>query len=168
MTEEPRPSRPRAPLAALAVGLIALIVALAGIGLAQMSKPAPPAPQDRDIRLVIAAFEPHDPAMMMGEVHMFFPSTILANKGDRIRLTIVNMDEHRHGFELHGYGVRTDAQTEIAPGEELTLPAFTADQAGVFEFDCNVPYVPPPSPTMEHEDCGEDHNEMKGAFIVQG
>lgn len=150
-----------------AVAVAGLLVAILSIGLA-ISQPAPlrPAPQDREVRLVIAALEPHDPMMAMEEKHLYFPGTIFANVGDRIILTIMNMDEHRHGFEIHALNVETDATLDIMPGDEVTI-SFVVNQAGTFEFECNVPYVAPTPPATEHTECGEDHDEMKGYLIVQ-
>ncbi len=152
-----------------ALSVVALIVGLAGLGLALApAAPQRPAPQDREVRLVIAAMEPHNATQMpmMEEQHLYFPGAIFANVGDRIILTIVNMDEHRHGFEIDALGVQTDATMDIMPGDEVTL-TFTVNNAGVFVYECNVPYVPPTPPETEHTECGEDHSEMMGYLIVQ-
>ncbi len=152
-----------------ALSVVALLVGLTGLGLALApAAPQRPAPQDRSVRIVIAALEPHNASQMpmMKEQHMYFPGTIFANAGDRIILTIVNMDEHRHGFEIMSLGIETDATTDIMPGDEVTL-TFTVTQPGVYVYECNVPYVPPTPPATEHTDCGEDHSEMMGYLVVQ-
>ncbi len=152
-----------------ALSVVALLVGLTGLGLALApAAPARPAPQDRVVRIVIAAMEPHNATQMpmMTEQHLYFPGTIFANVGDRIIVTVVNMDEHRHGFEIEALGVGTDATIDIMPGDEVTL-TFTVDRAGVFVYECNVPYVPPTPPATEHEDCGQDHSDMMGYLVVQ-
>lgn len=78
--------------------------------------------------------------MMMEEMHVYMPSAIVVNRGDTIRLTIVNMDEHRHGFEIHVLNVETDAAFDVAPGDEVLLPAFTVTQPSVYVWECNVPF----------------------------
>lgn len=148
---------------AIGIGIAALVLSATGIGLLlTASGPARPAPVMREIRLIISSVEPHNTSMMMEEQHLYFPSVIVANRGDTIVLTIVNMDEHRHGFEIHDLNVETDQLNEVAPGEEIVL-TIVANQAGVFVWECNVPY----DATAMPQDCGKDHNEMTGYLIVQ-
>ena len=169
-TVEEKEGKKTALLAIGALSVVALLVGIAGLGMS-LAAPAPsrPAPVDRDIRLVIVALEPHNATQMpmMTEQHMYFPGAIVVNVGDRIRLTIVNMDEHRHGFEIMALGIETDSISDIMPGDTVTLPTFTVNQAGTYVFECNVPYVPPTPPATEHEDCGLDHISMQGYLIVQ-
>lgn len=144
-------------LAAIAVAVVALL--LAGTTLAlNLSSPAPPAKQPRlwEIRLVISAIEPHNESMGMEEVHVMTPSSLSVAVGDRIRMTVVNMDEHNHSAKITELGVDTGL---LGGGEEKVLPEFTVDTAGVYEVRCGVP---PNNPG----DCGEDHEEIVSYLVV--
>lgn len=161
--------RKRRNLVPVAVGLAiaALVLSATVLGLTLTASTPAPAPQTRDIRIIISSVAPHNEtmAMMMGERHVYMPSTIVVNRGDTIRLTIVNLDEHRHGFEIRALNVETDSALDIAPGDEVLLPAFTVPQPGVYVWECNVPYEPATATT--DQECGEDHDEMQGFLIVQ-
>lgn len=149
----------------LAVAALGLSAAVLSLNLVASTTPGP-APVTREVRLVITSVEPHNETMaaMMEEMHLYMPGTLVVNRGDTIVLTIVNLDEHRHGFEIHGLNVETDSAADVAPGDEVTL-TFVASQAGVFEWECNVPYSA--GVGMMEQECGEDHEEMKGYLIVQ-
>ncbi|HEY5605327.1 MAG TPA: hypothetical protein VIL45_02270 [Thermoplasmata archaeon] len=170
-SKEPEPTEPRkrnlAPIA-LGLGVAALVLSatVLGLYLSASSAPLAPTPETRNIRIVIWAVEPHNTsmAMMPEELHLYSPGTIVVNRGDTIVLTVVNMDEHRHGFEIHGMNVASDNTIDIAPGDEWTM-TFVADRAGVFQWECNVPYVP--SDGLMEQECGEDHDDMSGYLIVQ-
>lgn len=78
----------------------------------------------------------------------FTPSTLTVNKGDRVRLSISDVDV-KHGFAITEFGVNlllTVGKTEIAQ--------FVADKRGTFIFYCLVP-------------CGSGHSTMKGQLIVK-
>lgn len=164
--EEPKTKRNLVP-AALGLGLAALVLSATVLALNLTASTAPPAPTPvtREIRIIISSVEPHNAsmAMMMGEMHIYTPSTIVVNRGDTIVLTVVNMDEHRHGFKIPDLGIASDNTVDIAP-MDMWQKTFKVDRAGVFEWECNVPYVPE-TPTTP-QDCGEDHEEMTGYLIV--
>ena len=78
----------------------------------------------------------------------FSPDTITVNKGDTVKITLVNKDVS-HGIAIPAFGFDLKAGAgETATGQ------FTADQAGTFPFHCSV-------------FCGDGHREMTGTLIVQ-
>jgi cytochrome c oxidase subunit II len=83
----------------------------------------------------------------------FEPTTIIVNKGEKIKLTIEAMDIP-HGFEIEGFEIPDyDINTKIRPGFPLEVE-FLADEIGVWEFICSI-Y------------CGFGHSVMKGTFVVR-
>lgn len=69
---------------------------------------------------------------------------IKVKKGDTVQITLINT-QGMHSLKIKGYN------KEVRGGKTMT---FTADQAGTFEFACNI-------------SCGKNHKEMKGTFIVK-
>lgn len=98
------------------------------------------------------------------EYHRWNPGVLVVNKGDTVRLTIINEDHHVHSFELDAFGVDSGKlMPEGMPGDRTTV-TFVANQAGVFEFECGVdPFMPPPPAP---EECSEDHPTMTGYLVV--
>ena len=77
----------------------------------------------------------------------FEPSTITVNQGDRVRLSINNVDVP-HGIAIPAFNVRENLQ----PGK-ATVVEFVADRKGAFPFSCSV-Y------------CGDGHGQMTGQIVV--
>jgi cytochrome c oxidase subunit 2 len=77
----------------------------------------------------------------------FSPSTITVNRGDRVRLTLQNV-EGVHGLSISEFRVNL----QPAAGQSQTVE-FTADKAGTFNFACTV-Y------------CGSGHLKMSGKLVV--
>ena len=75
------------------------------------------------------------------------PNTITAKRGEVGRLIVHNADV-KHGLVIPDLGVNQDIP------EEGAVIAFTANEAGTFEFICSV-Y------------CGEGHMEMSGKIIIE-
>lgn len=69
---------------------------------------------------------------------------IRVKRGDTVRIKLVNV-QGMHSLKISGYN------EEVRGGKTIT---FVADQAGEFEFSCNI-------------SCGKDHKQMKGTFIVK-
>lgn len=69
---------------------------------------------------------------------------IRVKRGDTVRIKLVNT-QGMHSLKIAGY------KQEVRGGKTIT---FVADQAGEFEFSCNI-------------SCGKDHKQMKGTFIVK-
>lgn len=77
----------------------------------------------------------------------FSPSTIAVNRGDRVKITLVNKDVS-HGIAIPDFGFDLKAEAgATATGE------FTANKTGAFPFRCNV-------------FCGDGHREMTGTLVV--
>ena len=83
----------------------------------------------------------------------FEPTTIIVNKGEKIRIIVEAMDVP-HGFEIEGFNIPDyDIDTVIRKGMPLELE-FEADEIGVWNFICTI-Y------------CGFGHSTMKGTFIIK-
>lgn len=83
----------------------------------------------------------------------FEPTTIIVNKGEKIRIIVEAMDVP-HGFEIEGLQIPDyDIYTVIRKGTPLILE-FDADEEGVWEFICSI-Y------------CGFGHSTMKGTFVIR-
>ncbi len=64
----------------------------------------------------------------------FTPEVIEADRGDRIKMTIVNEDEYDHGIAIDAYGI-----SQRMPANETVKIEFVATQEGDFPFYCSVP-----------------------------
>jgi len=104
---------------------------------------------------VIAEVEGVD--VLTGEFHRWEPGTLVVNKGDHVVLTIQNPRKNIHSFFLPAFNVDS-GPLEPRTGE-VTLE-FTADQAGVFQWICNIP------PDAAEGECDPDHGTMVGYLIV--
>ena len=83
----------------------------------------------------------------------FEPTTIIVNKGEKIRL-IISAEDVPHGFEIEGFEIPDyDINTVIRKGTPLVLE-FTADKKGVWDFICTI-------------FCGFGHSTMRGIFVVR-
>ncbi|WP_068785906.1 cupredoxin domain-containing protein [Paenibacillus phocaensis] len=69
---------------------------------------------------------------------------IKVKRGDTVRIALKNT-QGMHSLKIKGYN------KEVRGGKSIT---FTADQAGSFEFSCNI-------------SCGKNHKVMKGVLIVK-
>jgi len=81
--------------------------------------------------------------------YYFDPSTIAAQVGSEINMTLRNLAAQLHEFEIVGY----DIEVEIPPGETRWIE-FAANKAGSFEILCAMP---------GHAEAG-----MVGRFVVIG
>lgn len=78
----------------------------------------------------------------------FSPAFITVSEGDRVKLTIQNIDVP-HGFAIDELGIKQD----LAAGETTTVE-FTASKKGTFRFYCSL-Y------------CGQGHKEMEGEIVIE-
>lgn len=76
------------------------------------------------------------------------PSTITVNKGDTVRITVIN-DQGTHDLNIGGYNEKTSV---ISAGNSQVIE-FVADQEGTFDMWCGV---------GNHREKG-----MEGILIVQ-
>ncbi len=93
------------------------------------------------------------------ELHLWNPSNIVVNKGDTVVLKVTNPRGSIHSLAIPQFGVSTG---HLEPRGGTETIEFVADQAGVFTFICNTPYVP------EKNWCSADHAAMTGTITVLG
>lgn len=138
---------------ALVIAVIALLLSVLGYArrpTPQASVPGRP-PATLKLSMVVATFTGQGMA-----AHRWYPTMLVARRGDTIDLAIANPDTVNHRFELTGYNLRTKILT---PGSTDSLQ-FVADHTGVFAFQCILPY----DPAMFY--CTPDHELMRGYLIV--
>ena len=78
----------------------------------------------------------------------YHPSRVTTKVGQPIVLVLTSEDRI-HGFKMPALGLRA----EIVPGQE-TRVALTPDKVGSFAFLCDV-------------FCGDGHEDMEGALVVE-
>jgi nitrosocyanin len=67
------------------------------------------------------------------DVKVWEPTSVVAKKGDRVTLRLVNKHADEHGYEIAAFGVK-----EVVPGDKTATVSFTADRAGVFPIKCHL------------------------------
>jgi nitrosocyanin len=67
------------------------------------------------------------------DVKIWEPTSVVAKKGDRVTLRLVNKHADEHGYEIAAFGVK-----EVVPGDKTATVSFTADRAGVFPIKCHL------------------------------
>lgn len=146
-----------ATLAAVALGAAALLLSVLSIPTAMQAETpvASAGPATVDLSLIItglgAAGEP-------AKHHSYNPQMIVARRGDRVRLRVMNMTFASHAIEVKDYGVRTGLLPGGPRGQEAI--SFVANKAGIFTFRCYVPHDPTTGT------CSPDHEMMIGHLVV--
>ena len=141
--------------------LLALLLVTAGLVLVLAACQSAQGAQAQNLTVfmgegeVIAEVEGVD--VLTGEFHRWEPGTLVVHKGDHVVLTVQNPRKNIHSFFLPGYNL--DSGPLTARTGEATLE-FTADQAGVFQWICNIP------PDLAEGECDPDHATMVGYLIV--
>ncbi|MFN7950085.1 MAG: cupredoxin domain-containing protein [bacterium] len=69
-------------------------------------------------------------------VKMWIPSTIVAKKGDTVKLKLVNKLSIDHGYQIPAYGVEKIVPPDGPNGTAEV--SFTADKAGIFPIQCQL------------------------------
>ena len=64
----------------------------------------------------------------------FVPEIIEVDRGDRIKMTVINEDDYDHGIAIDAFGV-----TQRMPANSTIKVEFVVTQAGDFPFYCSVP-----------------------------
>jgi len=77
----------------------------------------------------------------------FEPEIIEVNRGDTIKLTVVNEDDYDHGIGIDAFGI-----SQRMPAKQTIKIEFVATQAGEFPFYCSVP-------------CGEGDTVIDGKTV---
>jgi nitrous-oxide reductase len=75
-------------------------------------------------------------AEQIGSSKFWFPSNIMVNQGDKVKLTLKNEipgADVTHGFELDGYNIKE----VVTRGVPKTV-TFTADKPGIFHYFCQL------------------------------
>ncbi len=82
----------------------------------------------------------------------FSPSTIEVQKGDTVKLELINEDSFDHGFALDAFGV-----SQRLPAGTTMNVEFTVTEEGEYPFYCNLP-------------CGEGEvdGNQRGHFDMEG
>jgi len=62
------------------------------------------------------------------------PETIEVDRGDRIKLEIINEDEYDHGLAIDAFGV-----SQRMPAKSTINVEFVVTQVGNFQYYCSVP-----------------------------
>ncbi len=146
-----------ATLAAVALGAAALLLSVLSIPSTMQAeiRAASAEPATVDLSLIITGLgQAGEPA----KHHFYNPQMIVARRGDRVRLRVMNMSFASHAIEVKGYSVRTGLLPGGPEGQETM--SFVADKAGVFPFRCYVPHDPATGT------CSPDHETMIGYFVV--
>ena len=115
---------------------------------------------------------------IMSSVHHFVPHTFTVNKGDTVKLTVMNLGLHYHGFAIPDYdidfltgghnivGERGPNSGPIAGtvtgGPQARTVTFVADRVGIADFMCNLPY------DKERQYCNPLHPMIHGQLLVLG
>jgi hypothetical protein len=115
---------------------------------------------------------------VMASVHHFVPHTFTVNQGDTIKLTVMNLGLHYHGFAIPDYdidflaggrnivGERGPSSGPIGGtvtgGPQARTVTFVADKPGIVDFMCNLPY------DKERQYCNPLHSMIHGQLIVLG
>ncbi len=64
----------------------------------------------------------------------FVPETIEVDRGDKVRLEVVNEDEYDHGLAIDAFGV-----SQRMPANSTINVEFVATQVGDYQYYCSVP-----------------------------
>ncbi len=119
------------------------------------------------------------PGATFATVHHFVPHTFIVNKGDTVRLTVLNLGLHHHGFAIPEYGIDFMAggpnivgerggpsdgtlRGTVTGGPDARTVTFVADKTGAIEFMCNLPY----DKDLFH--CNPLHEFIHGQLLVLG
>ncbi|MCJ7429010.1 MAG: cupredoxin domain-containing protein [Candidatus Nanohaloarchaeota archaeon QJJ-5] len=97
--------------------------------------------------------EPDRVIEMVADDWYFDPSSITVQEGDYVRLEIESRNSETGQYD-HGIGIPAFGVDEDLPAGETTTVEFEADEAGEYQFFCNL-Y------------CGQGHSDMSGTLIVQ-
>ncbi len=67
------------------------------------------------------------------EVYAFEPSTLVAERGDTLVLSLVNPEDDEHTFVLEG------RKAVEMPGQSTVVDTVVASRSGIFRFECDIP-----------------------------
>lgn len=64
----------------------------------------------------------------------FTPELIEVNRGDRVKMTVINEDDYDHGIAIDAFGI-----SQRMPANSTIKMEFVVTQEGDFPFYCSVP-----------------------------
>lgn len=64
------------------------------------------------------------------------PSFFVVKKGEKVKITLVNLASAAHAFAIDGYGV--NVSVDNAEKDHVKVVEFTADKAGLFRIYCSM------------------------------
>jgi nitrosocyanin len=65
-------------------------------------------------------------------VKIWEPSSVVAKKGDTVKLKLINRHDDEHGYEIAEFGIK-----EVVAGKPKEI-SFTASKAGIFPIKCHL------------------------------
>jgi nitrosocyanin len=66
-------------------------------------------------------------------VKIWEPPTVVAKKGDVVKLKLINRHADEHGYEIAAYGIK-----EVVDGNKTKDIELTANRPGVFPIKCHL------------------------------
>lgn len=66
-------------------------------------------------------------------VKIWEPSSVVAKKGDSVKLKLINRHADEHGYEIAAFGIK-----EVVEGNKTKDVTFTASKAGIFPIKCHL------------------------------
>lgn len=66
-------------------------------------------------------------------VKIWEPPSVIAKKGDVVKLKLINRHAEEHGYEIPAFGVK-----EVVDGNKTKDISFTADKSGIFPIKCHL------------------------------
>jgi nitrosocyanin len=66
-------------------------------------------------------------------VKIWEPPSLVVNKGDKVKVKLINMLDLEHGYRIADYKIE-----KVVPGQKTETIEFTADKAGIFVIDCQL------------------------------
>ncbi|MGH7324003.1 MAG: cupredoxin domain-containing protein [Candidatus Rokuibacteriota bacterium] len=66
-------------------------------------------------------------------VKIWEPASVVAKKGDVVKLKLINRHAEEHGYEIAAFAVK-----EVVDGNKTKDISFTADKSGIFPIKCHL------------------------------
>jgi len=66
-------------------------------------------------------------------VKIWEPASVVAKKGDSVKLKLINRHADEHGYEIAAFGIK-----EVVEGNKTKDVTFTASKAGIFPIKCHL------------------------------
>jgi len=66
-------------------------------------------------------------------VKIWEPTSVVARRGDLIRLKLINRHADEHGYEIPAFGIK-----EVVEGNKTKDVVFMANKSGIFQIKCHL------------------------------